>query len=74
MILFWCFHQLIGFYGAHRAGGKEDAECASGLHLKLLCCVIKMIMRRTSSSGEEFAAKQQRFRLLVIINEASITN
>lgn len=31
---FCCFHQLIGFYGAHRDGGKEDGERASGLHLK----------------------------------------
>lgn len=39
-----------------------------------LCWAIKMIMRWTPSSGGEFAAKQQRFSLLVNINEASITS
>lgn len=71
---FCCFHQLIGFYGAHWAGGKEDGKWASGLHLKPLCWAIKIIMRWTTSSGEAFAAKQQRFSLLININEALITN
>lgn len=68
----FCFNQLIGFYGACWA--EEHGTGASGLHLKPLCWAIKKKMRRTSSSWEEFVAKQQRFSPLVNINGAAITS
>lgn len=55
-------------------GLKQNGEGASGLHLKPLCWAIKKKMRQTSSSWEEFAAKQQSFSALVNINGALITN
>lgn len=77
---FFIFFLFLLFSSAHwllwSPSGWRKRRWRTGLWApsEALCWAIKMIMRWTSSSGGEFAAKQQRFSLLVNINEASITS